>query len=86
MYETFLILQIIQQEIFINVYQSSCEVPLLLSHFNEINFLTDFLKILQFRPVGAELMDGWTDMIKLIVAFCNFVNTPKNMATNEVTN
>jgi len=36
--------------------------------------------------MGAELMDGWTDVMKLIVAFCNFVNTPKNMAANEATN
>jgi len=25
-------------------------------------------------------------MMKLMVAFCNFVNTQKNMAANEVTN
>ena len=31
-------------------------------------------------------MDGQTDMMKLTVTFCNFVNTPKRMAANEVTN
>ena len=37
----------------------------------------DFMKMC---PVGAELFhaDGWTDMTKLIVAFRNFVNAPKN--------
>jgi len=31
-------------------------------------------------PVGAELyhVDRQTDMMKLTVAFCNFVNAPKN--------
>jgi len=31
-------------------------------------------------PVGAELFraDGWTDMTKLIVAFCSSANTPKS--------
>jgi hypothetical protein len=30
------------------------------------------------RQMGAELVhaDGWTDMTKLIVAFCNFSNAP----------
>ena len=38
--------------------------------------MSNFMKI---HPVGAELFDvvGQTDMMKLIVAFCNFVNTPK---------
>jgi len=39
---------------------------------------------MEIRPVGAELfhVDGWrdilTEMTKLIVAFCNSANTPKN--------
>jgi len=38
----------------------------------------DFIKI---RPVGAELFlaDGQTGMTKLIAAFRNFVNAPKNL-------
>jgi hypothetical protein len=42
--------------------------------------ISNFMKIC---PVGAELfhVDGWmercTDMMKLIVAFCNFANVPK---------
>jgi hypothetical protein len=39
--------------------------------------ISNFMEI---RPVGAELFhaDGWTDMTKLIVAFRNFANKPKN--------
>jgi hypothetical protein len=35
---------------------------------------------MKFRPVGAELFDadGRIDMTKLIVAFRNFANAPKN--------
>jgi hypothetical protein len=35
---------------------------------------------MKIRPMGAELfhVDGWTDMTKLIVAFRNFANAPKN--------
>jgi len=59
--------------------------PLFLSDFNELNFLDRFSKnrkISDFMiicPVGAELfhVDRWTDMTKLIVAFCNFANVPK---------
>jgi hypothetical protein len=43
--------------------------------------MSNFIKI---RPVGGELLhaggrtDGWTDMMKLIVAFGNFANALKN--------
>jgi len=35
---------------------------------------------MKIHPVGAELfhVDGWKDMPKLIVTFCNSVNTSKN--------
>ena len=35
---------------------------------------------MKINPVGAELFhaDGRTDMTKLIVAFCNFANAPKD--------
>jgi hypothetical protein len=35
---------------------------------------------MKILPVGAELFfaDGQTDMTKLMVAFCNFANAPKN--------
>ena len=62
----------------INVKKSSVKYPLFLSDFNDSwTFSTGFLKnqILSFIkicPVG-----GRTDMMKLIVAFINFGNTPK---------
>ena len=49
--------------------------------FEKNTKISDFMKI---RPVGAELFhtdgqtDGRTDMTKLIVAFRNFANAPKN--------
>jgi len=59
--------------------------PYFLSYFNQtwisstcsINIhVWNFMKI---RPVGAELFCGQTDMTKLIVAFGNFANAPKNV-------
>ena len=43
--------------------------------------------LIKIRPVGAELFyadrrtEGQTDMTKLIVAFRNFANAPKNQFT-----
>jgi hypothetical protein len=36
---------------------------------------------MKIHPVGTELfaVNRWTDMTKLIVTFCNFVNVPKNV-------
>jgi len=36
---------------------------------------------MKIRPVGAELLhvDRWTDMTKLVDAFRNSANTPKNV-------
>jgi len=41
---------------------------------------------MKIRPVEAELFhaDGQTDMTKLIVAFHNFANVPKNQTVNAV--
>jgi len=41
---------------------------------------------MKIRSVGAELFrsDGQADMTKLIVAFCNFSNAPKNQSVNAV--
>jgi hypothetical protein len=63
---------------------------LFLSDFNQTWILSTYFqkifKVLNFMkicPVRAELVhvegqtDGQTDMMKLIVTFCNFVNTPK---------
>ena len=65
---------------------------ILLSHFNETwIFLYIFKKILKYQiswksvqwswvvPYGR--MDSQTDMTKLTVTFCNFVNAPKNWFT-----
>ena len=44
---------------------------------------------MKIRPVGVELFhaddrtDGRTDVTKLIVAFCNFVNAPKKKRLRE---
>jgi hypothetical protein len=46
--------------------------------------------LIEIRPVGAELLhadrraDKRTDMPKLIVAFRNFANAPKNQSVNSV--
>jgi len=43
-------------------------------------FFENYSNFMKIRPVGTELFhaDGRTDMAKLIVAFCNFSNAPKN--------
>jgi hypothetical protein len=40
---------------------------------------------MNIHPVGAQLFHagGQTDMTKLIVTFCNFANTPKNIEKIE---
>ena len=44
--------------------------------FSKNSQISNFIKIC---PVGDELFHGdrWTDVLKLIVAFCNFVKAPK---------
>jgi hypothetical protein len=41
--------------------------------------ISNFMKIC---PVGAELFhaNGWTDVIKLTVAFCNFADMPNKQS------
>ena len=62
-------------------------LPFLLD-FNKFSFLdmfakntpiSNFIKIL-LMETKLYHADGWTDMSKLIVAFRNFVNGPKNEA------
>jgi len=45
--------------------------------FQKNTQITNFMKIC---PLEAELIhvDGQTDCMKIVVAFCNFVNAPKN--------
>jgi len=45
-----------------------------------INVKTKILNVIKIRPAGAQSFhaDGRTDMTKLIVAFRNFANAPKN--------
>jgi hypothetical protein len=41
--------------------------------------------VTKLRPVDADRhMDGRTDMIKLIIAFRNTANAPKNQSVNAV--
>ena len=49
-----------------------------ISTLSKNNQISNFVKI---RPVGAELFraDGQTDIMKLTVAFGNFVNAPKKI-------
>jgi hypothetical protein len=66
-----------------NVEMSSCKVPVIFVRFyRNTNFLDRFSKksqissFIKILPVGAELFHA--DMMKLIVAFRSFANTPKN--------
>ena len=78
----FLIQRRIQLDI--NVSKSSSEVSIILARFeSNLNFLDRFLKIvpwksIQWEPSCCVRTDKQTDMRKLIVAFCNFVNMRKN--------
>jgi len=71
-----------------NVYWSSCNVPVISVRFElKFNALNRFLKNTQISnltnicSVEAKLLhaNGRTDMSKLIVAFRNFENAPKNV-------
>ena len=72
------------------VHKSSCKIPLFFSWFKGTwTFLADFWKISNIKfnenpSMGAVLFHAdrrtyrQTDMSKLVVAFRNFANTPKN--------
>jgi len=89
--ETFLILRGTEWDMIIIVRRFSCQVPAVRFRFHwNLNFFNRFSKntktwnFMKIRPVGAELLqadrqtDGRTDMTKLLVAFRNFANAPKN--------
>jgi hypothetical protein len=68
--------------------------PLFLSNFNEsLIFLTDCQKntrlsnFIKIRPVAAKLFqaDRQTDIMKLIIAFHNFANMPRNRKQHFLT-
>ena len=71
---------------------SSCEVPVILVRFlMKLHFLerfsknTQILNLIQMLSAEAELFHalGQTDMAKLIVAFRNSANAPKNRKNYE---
>ena len=88
--ETFFILRRRQRDI-IDVQGSSSKVPVFLFRFkSNLKILDIFSKnsqtsnLMKILPVGAELFHakGQTDMTRLIVAFRNFANSPKNVIVN----
>jgi hypothetical protein len=82
-----------QRGIFINVHTSSGTVLVIPHRFLSNFFSTAFAKYSYFefhgnpssgrRVVPCGRTEGWTDTIKLIVAFRNFVNTSKNKDTHD---
>ena len=89
--ETFFILRRIERDMIQNAKWSACEVPFIIVRFWwNLNFLNIYSKntqmsnCLKIPPVEAEFhADGRTDM-KLIVAFRNFANSPKDRPVNVV--
>ena len=94
--EIFLILNITELYMTINVYRSARKVTIIIQTFLwNLNFLDRFWKILksnniEVHTVGAELFDAdgrtdrQTDVTKLKIAICNFANGPKNQSVNAV--
>jgi len=92
--ETFLILRRIKQDVVKNVCWSSSTVLVVVvtvqrnlhfpDRFSKNPEIPNFRKI---RPVGAKLFHagGRTDVTKLIVAFRDFANAPKNGSFKSVT-
>ena len=84
------ILRTTERDVTKNVYWSGCRVPAIRSNFNSTwIFSTDYRKILEYKisrksvqrqPFCSTRTDRRTDMTKLIVAFRDFANAPKNTA------
>ena len=104
LFETFLILRIIQRDIVTNVKTSSCKLPdTFVRVYWNLKFLDRFSKntevwtLIKIRLAWADCFHadrhsdrqtdrqtrGWTDMTKLILAFRNFANTPKNVKNGQ---
>jgi len=87
----------IERDMIINIYWSSCKVPIILVRFEyTLNFSTNFRKIIEsnftnIRSVAAELFcadgrtDRRTDMTKIIVAFRNFAKASKSRCNERRT-
>jgi hypothetical protein len=85
--ETFLILRRIPRDI--NLRRSSCRQPVILPGFNKnLIFSTYFRKIHEYQfprktfqrdTSCSTRTDGRTDIPKLLAAFRNFVNAPRNI-------
>jgi hypothetical protein len=72
------------------------KAPFILARFQtNLNFLNIFSKhtqtsdLMKIRPVGTKLFlaetNGWTDMTKVMVAFCNFVKVPNKTWVTTIT-
>ena len=86
LFDTFLILRVIQRDIVINVKTSVCKVSVILVGFlkklefsQQIFQKSSNIKVHQNPSSGSQVVPcGQTDMMKLIVACRNFANLPKN--------
>jgi len=84
--ETFLILRGTERNVVINVWRCSCQVPLLLSYFDENYISLDRffgksakIKFHESRYSGSRVVPcGRTDLTTLIGAFRNYAKAPRN--------
>jgi hypothetical protein len=96
--ETFLMLRRIHRDMIIDVYRSSCKLPVVLSDFKWVWIFSTFSKntqiqnLMKIRTMGAEFFhaDGWVErqtdrnMKILVVSFRNFANAPKRTANVRI--
>ena len=91
-FEIYLSARIIQGDIIINVHKSARKLPSTVIVFQRnLNYLDRFSKypkisnFMKIRQVGAELFhaDGRTGITKLIVAYRNFIKSPKRSFKQE---
>ena len=81
MLETVLNLRRTERDKIINVYRSSCKVPVILRilsiDFRNIPNYQNSWKSIQWEPSCSMWTDGRTDMTKLVVAYRNCAHAPK---------